>query len=476
MTDAAPESRAGHGVLEKVGLLAGAHGFREVLQAVFLIVLARRQMITYGQFMLALGIGQILLMFAEFGLNKHTICRLARQPEVESGLVWQVTVVKSLLLALGGAATFVFVLLQAYDLSLGAVILLIAAGIGLEALTSTFYALCQWRGHQRQEATIRSVAAAAGFGYGLAALWAGLPPAALAFYKLIESVVALAAIALSVGANRSTRSRWPGAAALGATLRDGLIFALIELAAILYNKANLFFLQRAAGPGGVAQYSVTWQIVDGATNLVCGLLLARTLFPLFARLLTTNFAAAKDLARDSARWLLPVAACLTYGLIVESDRLIPLVYGTAYSEAVWMQKWLAISIAIGLYHNLAAYLMLSLGRQALLLGICAAGLLLNLALCVLWIPGQPLGGSVAALLLTRGAVALCTVGYCQRRLGLIRMHPLAETLAAALAGGLLFFVVRLLGNRSAAELAALLPMLVLIIRWKSAARNRGIAA
>ncbi|MBU1692907.1 MAG: oligosaccharide flippase family protein [Verrucomicrobia bacterium] len=469
-------STTSHGVLGKAGSLAAAHGFREVLQAVFLIVLARRQMITYGQFMLALGIGQILLMFAEFGLNKHTICRLARRPEAESGLVWQVTVVKSLLLALGGAATFVFVLLQAYDLSLGAVILLLAAGIGLEALTSTFYALCQWRGQQRKEATIRSLAAAAGFGYGLVALWAGLPPAALALYKLIESLAALTGAALSVGANRSSRPRWPGAAALGATLRDGLIFALIELAAILYNKANLFFLQRAAGSGGVAQYSATWQIVDGATNLVCGLLLGRTLFPLFARLLTTDFVAAKDLARGAARWLLPVAACLMYGLIIESDRLIPLVYGGAYNEAVWMQKWLAISIAIGLYHNLAAYLMLSLGRQVPLLGFCAAGLVLNLALCVLWIPGQPFGGSVAALLLTKGAVALCTVGYCQKRLGLFRGRPLAETCAAALAGGLLYFAVSPLGNRLAAELAALLPMLVVIIYWKRASQIKQVVA
>ncbi|MBP7831289.1 MAG: oligosaccharide flippase family protein [Kiritimatiellae bacterium] len=464
-------SAARHGILGKVGLLAGAHGFREVLQAAFLIVLARRQMITYGQFALAMGIGQILLMFAEFGLNKHIVCRLARRPETEAGLIWQVTAVKSLLLALGGAATFLFVLLQNFGLSLGAVILLLSAGVGLDALTSTFYALCQWRGDQRKEAGIRSLAAAAGFGYALVALWMGLPPAALALYKPIESLVALAGGALSVGGGRAARPSWPGLASVGLTLRDGLVFALIELAAILYNKANLFFLQRAAGAGGVAQYSAPWQLVDGVTNLVCGLLLARTLFPLFARLLNTDADAARALAREAARWLLPVAACLMYGLAVESDRLIPLLYGRAYTEAVWMQRWLALTIAIGLYHNLAAYLMLSLGRELLLLGICAAGLLLNLGLCVLWIPAHPLGGSVAALLATKFAVALCTVGYGQRRLGLFQARSILETMAAALAGALLYFVFKPTGLRLLSELAALVPMLVLTAAWKRGARH-----
>ena len=460
-----------HNILERVGLLAAAHGFREALQAVFLIVLARRQMITYGQFMLAMGFGQILLMFAEFGLNKHAICRLAHRPETESGLVWQVTAVKSLLLALGGAATFLFVLLQAYGPSLGTVILLLSAGVGFDALTSTFYALYQWRGDQRREASIRSLAAAAGFGYGLAALGLGLPPAALALYKLVESLVALAGVMGPMLRGREARPALPGLAAVGATLRDGLVFALIELAAILYNKANLFFLQRAAGPGGVAQYSATWQIVDGATNLVCGLLLARTLFPLFARLLGTDYAAARTLARDAARWLLPVAACLMYGLAVESDRLIPLLYGGSYVDAAWMQRWLVISVAVGLFHNLAAYLMLSLGRQALLLGVCAAGLVLNIALCALWIPGRPLAGSVAALLVTKGLVAVCTVGYVQRRLGVFRLRPVAETAAAALAGGILFLAVRPLGVRLLAETAALLPMLALMRQWKRGARR-----
>ncbi|MBM4156433.1 MAG: polysaccharide biosynthesis protein [Lentisphaerae bacterium] len=466
MADASTARPGLRGIAKRFGVLAAAHGFRELLQAVFLIVLARRQMAAYGDFVLAFGLGQILLLFAEFGLNQHAVCRLARTPDAEAGIVRGILAAKSLLLALGGCVAFAFVLLQSYDLPLRSVVLLLAAGVGLEALTSTYFTLGQWHGRQRGEAVIRGIAAAAGFGYGLAALAAGWPPVLLALFKPVESVVALAGAAWLL-----RPARGDAAAAdvpLVATLGGGLVFALIELAAIVYNKANLFFLRRAAGAEAVAQYGATWQIVDGVTSFVCGLLLARSLFPALARLLATDRAAARALVQDTARWLLVPAAVLVYGLAVESDRLLPLLYGGAYGEAVWMQRWLAASVAIGFAHNLAAYVMMGLGRERRLLVVCAAGLALNLVLCAAWIPRQPLAGSVGALLLTKAAVAAGTVGFAQRHLGLLRARDAAEFLAALLAGAAVFLLLRTTGPRLLHEAAALVPLAALVVLWRRA--------
>lgn len=46
-----------------------------------------------------------------------------------------------------------------------------------------------------------------------------------------------------------------------------------------------------------------------------------------------------------------------------------------------MQKWLVWTILCGFIHNLSAYLMMSQGKQRLLLAIYVCGLGLNLALC-----------------------------------------------------------------------------------------------
>ncbi len=459
------------GIAERFGSLAAAHGFREILQAVFLIVLARHQMITYGQFMFALGVGQILLMLAEFGLNQHVICRLARTPECESRIARQVLLAKALLLSLGGSAAFVLVVLQHDELTLRTVVLLLAAGVGLEALTSTYYTLGQWRGRQTVEGRVRAVAAAAGFGYGLAALAAGWSPILLALFKPIESLVGLAGAHWLLRPTRTGARSDPGLS-IGNILRGGLPFALAELAATGYNKANLLFLQRSGGPAAVAQYSATWQVVDGVTTFVCGLLLGRTLFPLLARLLATDLDAARRLAHDTARWLLLPTTILVYGLIVESDRIIPLIYGPSYGDAVWMQRWLALGIVLGIYHNLAVYIMMSLGRLRLLVALLTGGLLLNLILCAAWIPRHPLGGSVAAILLTKIATAAGTLGFVQRRLGIFRLRPVAEFLASLLACALLFLATQPHLPRILCEAAALIPLLLLGLRWRRESTGR----
>ena len=52
-------NRSSHGVLRKFAYLLSAHWVREGLAALFMISLARHNTTTYGEFMLALSVGQI---------------------------------------------------------------------------------------------------------------------------------------------------------------------------------------------------------------------------------------------------------------------------------------------------------------------------------------------------------------------------------------------------------------------------------
>jgi hypothetical protein len=207
------------------------------------------------------------------------------------------------------------------------------------------------------------------------------------------------------------------------TTKNGLEFLIMALAAITYNKSNLFFLQNAGGQEAVARYSATWELVDGVSVLVCSLLLSNVLYPLFARLWKTGREEFHRLARVSAQWLLALALPVVFVLAVESDRLIGLIYGPAYADAVWVQKYLAPTVLCAFLHNLAAYLMLSQGRQRLLLVIYLAGLVLNLGLCAALIPAHALAGAAVAILATKAAVAVATVGYCQKTVGLFTRPP-----------------------------------------------------
>jgi len=456
---------APHRILKKFAYLLSARWVREALQAVFLIYLARHSTTTYGEFILALGLGQILLLTAQFGLNLPLVSMLSQKDGDPGEALAQVSLLKGGLLALAWLGVMVFVHWQGYPLPLKRVMWVLCAGVGLESLSSTFFVACQVEGRQDLEGTIKAVAAALGFGYGLITLILGAAPLIVAFFKLIETLANLAGGSILILSRRGFRTKWPSWGRLGGTLQRGLVFALMEVTAITYNKANLFFLQRYAGADGVAQYSVTWSLVDGFSGLVSNLLLQSVLFPLFVQLMEVDHRQVSRLARNTARWLLTAAAVLMFVLFIESDRLIGLIYGPHYQDAVWLQKYLVPTVACAFLHNLAAFLMMSMRRERLLLIFYLGGLAFNLLWCAFAIPAAALTGAALAMVFTKGLVALMTISYCQRELGLIPLRPLGQLAAAALAGACLYFLGINHLPREAAETLALAPTLTLAWHW-----------
>jgi O-antigen/teichoic acid export membrane protein len=460
-----PDEAAPFRILRKFAYLLSARWVREALQAAFLIYLARISSTTYGEFMLAIGLGSILLLVAEFGLNLPLVSLLSKKDGDPNAALSQVVFLKAGLLVLALMGVLVFMAWQDYALPLKQVMFMLCAGIGLEALSNTFFVTLQVQGRQDLQGKIAALAAGLGFGYGLVALALGAPPLLVAAFKLIESLVNLGGSFILVRAQAGLRLKLPSWARLGSTLRLGLVFGLIEVSAILYNKANLFFLQKYAGAHGVAQYSVTWQTVDGISGVVSNLLLQSILFPLFVQLWESDRARVSQLAQNTARWLMVAALAVMFVLFIESDRIITLVYGPNYGEAIWLQKILVVTVAFAFLHNLAAFVMISMRLQWLLLIFYLCGLGFNLLWCSLVIPRAPLLGAALAMVLTKGGVACLTVSFCQRRLGLIPRRPALQTGLAVLAGALLYLLGHGRLPREATEALALAPVLALAVAW-----------
>jgi len=459
-------------ILRKFAYLLSARWVREALQAAFLIYLARSSSTTYGEFMLAIGLGSILLLVAEFGLNLPLVSLLSQKDGDPHAALSRVIFLKAGLLALALLGVLGFMAWQDYPLPLKQVMFMLCAGIGLEALSNTFFVTLQVQGRQDLQGKIAALAAGLGFGYGLIALVLGAPPIFVAAFKLIESLVNLGGSFMLVRAQGGMQLKLPSWGRLGSTLRLGLIFALIEVSAILYGKANLFFLQKYAGAHGVAQYSVTWQTVDGISVLVSNLLLQSILFPLFVQLWESDSARVSQLAQNTARWLLVAAVVVMFVLFIESDRIITLVYGPNYGEAIWLQKILVVTVAFAFFHNLAAFVMISMRLQRLLLMFYLCGLGFNLLWCSLVIPRAPLLGAALAMVLTKGGVACLTVSFCQRRLGLIPRQPMVQLGLAVLVGALLYLLGHGRLPREAVEALALAPVLYLAGKWWLKERGR----
>lgn len=451
-------------ILQRFSCLLGAHLWREILVGLFWIVLARRNPAGYGEMMLAFQFGAILLFLAEAGLNPRLVVHLANEPDRTRAWLRRFALLRLALLLLAIFGAWIFAWSQDYPRRLQMLVLLLGGAIGLDALSSTFFVGLQVAGRQAMEGRIRGWAATLGWGYGLAAVAAGWGVFRLLIGKWIETLVHL------VGAARAAWSASRPAESAGGRppadldWRGSLPFAWMALSAILYNKANVFFLQRWGGAEAVAQYSATWQLVDGLSVLASNLLLGRVLYPLFARHWHADRPELERLVLQTARWLslVAVVAVLTLGL--GSEFWIRLLYGNAYGAAARLQPLLVWTIPFALLHNTAAYLLLAAGRRRFLVLAYGAALALNLALCRFGMPDHPLSGAAWAIVATKGSLAAVTVVAACRLVPFWRLATAGQLALAALGGWLIFRAATpILGV--AALLPAWLPAGVLGWRW-----------
>lgn len=458
-----------HSILRKFLHLASAQGVRDWLHTALIVLLARASSAAYGEFVLAFSLAQFIQFLGEFGLNQPMVVALSRKWGDKGHVLAQYGLIKLALYVAGMIGVLGFCVVQGYEGGLFWMAVLVCAGCGLEPLAGSFFVALRVQGRQDQESYVRSGAALAGYSWALAAVLLGWPAWCLGLFKIIENTLNLAggawlcmrweeASGLTLGRRGMARA-WR-------TAVGGLTFVGMALAAIGYNKVNVFFLQRHGGSELVGAYGVAWELVDGASNIAATLLLSGVIYPLLVRHWRSDKAAFTALARGCAKSLAAMSLPVMAVIALECDRILPLVFGAQYAPNAWVAAWLAPSIAVAFLHNLAAYMMLAFGRERLLLIIYAGGLAAGTALCALLVPSSPLWGAAVAIVLTKAAVAVCTVGYCQARIGLLGAGQTLLALACAGAAFGLWKAVGSVAPREAAEACALVPLLWLAWRWR----------
>ena len=259
---------------------------------------------------------------------------------------------------------------------------------------------------------------------------------------------------------------WESLRELAAKMKNGVVFTLMACCTMCYNKINVFFLADAYSEAEVASYSVAWETVEGLSVLVSSALLGKVIFPLLARYWQENREAFRHLAGQTARSLWAAALPVIFLICVETDRFIPLVYGSGYLDAVTAQRLLTPCLATAFLHNLAAYAMIGMRKHKLLLAFYLSGLAVNLVCCLTLIPALGLEGTALTLTITKVWVAILTVGYFQAVARPMSLRQWALMLLACGACLAIWYGLSQVARREIAELAGLVPLLLLFWRWR----------
>ncbi|MBQ9452422.1 MAG: oligosaccharide flippase family protein [Desulfovibrio sp.] len=450
----------------RLGFILGAQWTRDLAWTVFTILLARRSPDILGQIVLALTFGYLVKTVADVGLNDFLLSTFARREGHPRALLGEVTWLKLAVLLLALGVTWLITGWQGYTPELRLVVMCIAAGLGLDGVSDSFFALCQARGRQDVEMRIRIPSALLGLGFGIACVLLDAPPLVIALYKVIESLLCIAFALAALERNPLAGVGLAGMKDLAHQMKNGLVFTCMAACAMFYNKINVIFLKQYGGNADVGGYGVAWETVEGLSVLVSGALLGKVIFPLLAQYWQQDRNAFQQLAGQTARSLWAAALPIIFLICVESDRFLPLVYGENYQSAVTAQRLLTPCLATAFLHNLAAYAMIGMRRHHLLLVFYCSGLVCNLICCMTLIPRMPLEGAALSLTITKVFVAVLTVGFFQ-----YTAHPMSfcQWLCMLLTASIsvtLWWSVNYIAPREVAELCGLAPLLVLFWYWR----------
>ena len=450
----------------RLGYILGAQWTRDLAWTAFTILLARRSPDIMGQVVLALTFGYLVKTIADVGLNDFLLSTFARREGRPRALLGEVTWLKLTVLVLALGVTWLVTGWQNYSPELRLIVLCIAAGLGLDGVSDSFFALCQARGRQDVEMRIRVPSALIGIGFGITCVVMGAPPIVIALYKPIESILCIVFALAALGRNPLAGVGREGMLDLARQMKHGLIFTCMAACAMFYNKINVIFLKQYGGNADVGGYGVAWETVEGLSVLVSSALLGKVIFPLLAKFWQQDKNAFRQLAGQTARSLWAASLPVIFLICVESDRFLPLVYGPSYESAVRAQQLLTPCLATAFLHNLAAYAMIGMRRHRLLLLFYVSGLLLNIVCCLTLIPANPLDGAALSLTITKVWVAILTVGFFQWTTRPMSPGQWLLMLATAASSVALWWGVGTVAPRELAEAAGLIPLLALFWRWR----------
>jgi O-antigen/teichoic acid export membrane protein len=466
-------STSAKGIIGRFLHLLSAQVVEGIASALFFIYLARLDPTMFGGIMYALAAGGVVMKVVQYGLYYPLVgdlgsARRSQAPEI----LCRVNVIKITLLIGAMICIWGMALFRGLPIRMAWILFFVCLGFALDQVVDTFFADFRVRGRQDREARIKIAASILGYGFGTVAAFLGLSPILISLFKLVSAMTNMAfAIAFYLkdySARIVIRPNW---AAVVRVLKTASVFALIEILGVVYNKTNIFFLESAEGVKGVAFYSATWQLVDPISILASQQLLGWVIFPLLASLWWENRERMAELVRSAAQWLMALAFPIMFFLYLESELLIILIYGSEYTDSVWMQQYLVWTILLSFENNLFAYLMMVAGAAKVLLIFAVCALAANLALNVTLIGTYGLAGGCLVIVLTKLCMTVMTSTYCQIRFRLFSITDFLFPLV--LAGGCLclYLVLKPLITMHPAVAAVLITYFLLL--WKQGNRFMG---
>ncbi|WP_020566988.1 oligosaccharide flippase family protein [Neolewinella persica] len=202
-----------------------------------------------------------------------------------------------------------------------------------------------------------------------------------------------------------------------ALLKGGAPYALAVFLATAYTRTDAIMIERllADGPAAADHYAASYRLLD-ALNMI-GWLLAGLLIPMYARLYAQK-ESLLPLLKFSVQLLLAGSVCAAIPLALYCQEIVELLYDFAEPRTGQILFFLAFSFVAQCLNYAYGALLSATGFIGRMNKIYAVGIALNLGGNLLVLPYYGAPGAAAVTLLTQGFVAVTQAALAHRWLSL----------------------------------------------------------
>lgn len=183
-------------------------------------------------------------------------------------------------------------------------------------------------------------------------------------------------------------------------IREAAPFVLTLAVGIAFFRIDVVMLSAMQGARQVGWYSAGYRLLEGLVYLPAALI--STLFPVISKLKSSSDANLVPAVSRAWEFMISLALPTAVTLILLSDGIVSLLFGDQFLETVPVLRLIGAALFFVFINNLLGTVLGAVDRQFAHFYCSLAGLAVNVAINLLWIPRYAHIGAAGATLLTQG--------------------------------------------------------------------------
>jgi O-antigen/teichoic acid export membrane protein len=396
-----------------------------------MLVIARHLSIeTFGQYVLALSVAEVLRGLTDFGVDQTLVRGLARRsaPEIAVASAVLIKIIAGCITIIGIAGIGRLAIdtdtIQYVQLAY------IAATIGAVSRTLTAPAQSELRTLRMLPAAIAGMVCRATALGG--AILAGMDLRGVLTTTLIAEMVALAITYVTLS-RLGPAHLLPGLRRLWPLLREAAPLGALSVLVLLYFRIDTILLSLLAGQSAVAEYGAVYRISEAL--MIVATAIASTTLPT----LSAGFRRSRDAASHTYQQCLRISTAITATAVgiglVAPDTVMSLLYGEKYRDTGLFLTLMLLSAVVMAINVIQASALIALDGQSLIAKVAVVNLVVNVGLNVLLIPTFGVLGACISTLVTESINSIVQFTLLSRHVGFAGTPRLVSGVAGSLLVG-----------------------------------------